>query len=251
MKTKKLITFILLFFVLLTSGLVHASGENEWDSELSYGGNVDVASRHVWRGQYQTQGVTWMPSIWAEFEGLKSSFWGRMPLENVANQGEFHCVANTTSFRYVVDEKFGIMPGFITYFYPYVAGWSTTGEAYLTLDYTVGDFTLATGHYFDVIDYQGAYYGDFSIAYNNAFTDVFTFSTKLTTGWGNAEYNNTYTGYNELASRFVGIEMSLKSQLSENLFVKPYVHYDVAPFSGMSNALGSRNVMSVGLCWYS
>lgn len=217
-----------------------------WKDEIGLGVNFDFASRHVWRGAYWTGGMTWMPSAWISAYGFTNAVWGRMPVANVAYQGKFNCVVDIISYEHWFG-NFGIKPGFIAYTYPNVPNWGTTGETSLGLYYSLGPITFFTDQYIDVVDFRGAYYGDFGIGYAHEIGEKFLFEGAVTTAWANSRFNRQYSGYNRNASRFLGFDIGLKGKVLNFLNVKPYLHYSVVTDTGLRRAQGDPNIFSVGV----
>lgn len=123
---------------------------------VTWGGEVDVRSRYVWRGfQYSEGGVVW-PSAWVSAHGFTASLF-------LNYDPNWDPAWNEYDIAFTYERSAGpwTLEGTYTR-YVYYEGdrRDATGEIIAGVAYAAGPGKVFTTHAFDVERYKGAYYAD-------------------------------------------------------------------------------------------
>lgn len=156
---------------------------------ISYGAELDVASRYVWRGLAFSEHPVLQPSArlgkYGTTLGIASSaYLGAEPgVQNSVSELDF-------SGRY--DLTFGaasISPNIGVYLYPHAP---STAELSTTLGYNLSVITLVTHQALDIADNAGGYYADVGAANSQRLGARMQLATAASFGWCSGSFGRYY-----------------------------------------------------------
>jgi hypothetical protein len=158
-------------------------------STLSYGGEVDVSSRYVWRGLAFSQYPVLQPSA------RISNYGATLGLASSAYLGTEPGVEDTVSELDVTGNytfAFGstsLTPSIGAYFYPH-APWTSELGATLSQDLSV--VVLMTRQALDIADNAGGWYGDVAAARSQPLGSILRLDASTSLGWGSGKFGRYY-----------------------------------------------------------
>jgi hypothetical protein len=138
--------------------------EEEEEATFTWGADVDLVSKYVWRGFVLNDNVSIQPNVWGSAYGFTVSAWFQLATEKLSDQlpGEFDEDTGTVeefdlTVSYARDfGKFSLEGGLLRYMYPGIDGVDPSNELFLTVGY---DYWLApsVGVYRD-LDVESTYF---------------------------------------------------------------------------------------------
>lgn len=205
-----------------------AAAPPEKISAWTAGFELDGNSKYIWRSLAWSEGAVLQPSAWVGWSGLTFTVWSNYVLNSgEANAGQFNEVDYRLSYDFEAG-GFTISPAFNIYAYPNQdpEGARTTGEIEIGVAYALGDFSLETNHYFDVIDNKGGYIGDVGLAYESDVAEGLTLAGAVRFAFANAKYNEYYVPYSSGTLSAVVLEAGLTYTFAGGFYVRPHFEYN-------------------------
>src|SRR5262249_55719836 len=203
-----------------------ASGSQNKKSEFTYGAELDINTRYVWRGLALTHGPVIQPSVWVSKSGFTLTLWGNLSLSDEAEQKRLSEIIPIITYSREW-KKLTIEPSVTFYFTrplsPAVD--PPTGEASIRFSYPVGPVGLFTDQNIDFISYRGAYFGDAGISYERELSRKASLAGAITTGWGSSKFNNVYIGEPKKSFNFAGAELSFQYSITRSLRLRPHFEF--------------------------
>jgi len=212
----------------LTAGASFAQEEEDKGSPWTAGFELDANSKYVWRSLAWSEGAVLQPSAWVGWKGLTFSLWSNYILNpNEEHHGQF----NEVDFRLSYDIEAGsftITPAFNVYTYPNEdPSYSpTTGELEICLAYALGDFSLETTHFLDVMENAGGYVGDVGLVYDSDVSGSLNLAGAVRFAFANAKFNEYYVPYDRGTLSAVVLEASLPYPFAGGFYVRPHLEYN-------------------------
>jgi hypothetical protein len=189
---------------------------------------LDANSKYVWRSLAWSQGAVLQPSAWVGVGGFTFSVWSNFVLNSgEPNAGQFNEIDYRMSYDLEIGD-FTITPAFTVFSYPNqdAAFSPTTGELEIGVAYAIGDFSLETTHFFDVIDNKGGYIGEFGLAYESDVAESLTLAGAVRFAYANAKFNEYYIPYDSGTLSAVVFEAGLTYTFGSGLYIRPHVEYN-------------------------
>jgi len=190
-----------------------------------FGGEADVNSIYIWRGLAWSDGAVFQPSVWVSRSNFTLSGWSNFVLNKERNQGQFNEFDGRLSYRGKW-KNFEFEPAIQFYIYPNQRGEPATGELSIQVSYLTGPFVFETTHYFDFIEYGGAYIGEVGLEYHPEISSKLSVDGALRFDWANAKFNGVYALREKSAFNGMAVEISLTYYLNDFLFVRPHLEWN-------------------------
>lgn len=211
------------------------------------GFELDANSKYIWRSLAWSEGAVLQPSAWVGWGGLTFALWGNYVLNSgEANAGQFNEIDYRLSYAFEAG-GFTISPAFNIYAYPNQdPDWSpTTGEIEVGVAYALGDFSLETNHYIDVIDNKGGYVGDVGLAYESDVAEGLTLAGAVRFAFANAKFNEYYVPYDSGTLSAVVLEAGLTYTLAGGFYVRPHFEYNNILDKNLRDAIKATDWLSL------
>jgi hypothetical protein len=218
-----------LFVVLLCSFFTPCPAQEPMDppgSEaiFSYGLETDCNSQYVWHGVVFEDHLVVQPTVWVSAYGFTASVWNNHTPQDehafgVGDELDFS-LSHELTWRSLTAEA-----GFDYYTYPHQEEAPATGEASVKLSCKWGPAEFSSSHSLDVIEYQGAYFGDVAAALEHEIIPQLSASATLRMGWASAQFNETYLVIRQAALNFAGAELAATVHISSTFYLRPHAEY--------------------------
>jgi hypothetical protein len=190
-----------------------------------FGGEADVNSIYIWRGLAWSEGAVIQPSLWVSRSNFTLSGWSNFVLNEEPNQGQFNEFDLVISYRGIW-KNFEVEPAIQFYTYPNQPGEPSTGEFSIQVSYLIGSFVIETAHYFDFIEYGGAYIGEVGLEYHREISSKLSVDGALRFDWANAKFNSVYAFWERAALNGLAAEISLTYNLNDSLYIRPHLEWN-------------------------
>lgn len=198
-------------------------GGQEPERAVSFGAEADLNSSYIWRGIRFNEGLLVQPSAWISAYGFTCTAWANV----VADEKDPAVETGLNEMDFILE--YAIMagnvelaPSFTYYHYPEDETFNT-GELALRAVLPVGPASLATDQIVDVMEYEGAYFGDVGIEYEREINSMLSFSSYLYVRWASATFNESYVGLSKGALNVTDLGVALPCYITENLYLTPHV----------------------------
>lgn len=215
---------------------------NAW----TYGVEADFNSIYIWRSLAWSQGAVMQPSIWAGKSGFSLSVWGNFVLNKEANQGQF----NEFDFRLSYQYKWGSLtlePAVQFYAYLNQPGEPTTGELSFKASYDLAPFAIETTHYFDFMEYGGAWVGELGLEYHQEITSELTLDAAIRGLMANSKFNEIYIGWRKTAVNSIVAEISLTYNLTDVIYIRPHFEWNKILDTDLRSWVDKPNIVNFGI----
>ena len=218
--------------------------------EYSFGGDLAVVSKYIWRGQRLTNDWSMQPSMTMAIDGFSFNVWGTMDLmavnegtgrllinENPAAtgsgnnglQGRFSEIDYTFAYDHSFDD---VSVGGGVIFYTFPDRFDTTTELYGTVGFDSVPLDPSVTLYVDV-DETSAGNGDTGVYVNIAAGHSFGFNHDVFTGldvggsiaFANGGFGNFYYGIDDGGSHDASFTVSLPIAINDNWSAAGFVTY--------------------------
>jgi hypothetical protein len=194
----------------------------EEEPTFTYGGELEIASRYVWRGLELSDGAVAEPLVWASAYGFTLSGWGNMPLEGT-NSGRFDEADATLQYS-AEWGKLKIEPGVSTYSYMNQEDVPDTVELSLALTYPVGPVELFLEHNVDVSEYSGAYFDRLGATWTGTKSGGgFTPAVQVALGLGSSKFNEANIGPSVAALNFAMADLGVTWEGSGAFYARAHI----------------------------
>jgi hypothetical protein len=221
---------VIIFFLLFVREYLTASDEQSdslqvSNSNITYGAEVGLYKKYVWRGITYNNGLVAQPNIWISYRDFTFEFWSNQTLHDIhswikRNEYDFYL-----SYNYQFHD-IEFEPSFAYYIYPDQEDSPPTGEFILNVVYPIGDFKLTTNFTVDVIKYGGAYYVEPGISFENYLLETLKLSSSITLGYGSKKFNETYVGISMPTLSVATENIALSYYLADNIYIKPNIQFN-------------------------
>jgi hypothetical protein len=220
--------------------------EDETDpNALAVNFEIDTRSRYVFRGIALSEGFVLQPTLSLAKRGYTFSIFGNInasrksgPLEGPRQLNEIDYTLSK-SFQ---KGKITIEPGIVYYDYP-TSTFDETGELTLSLSRPVGKATLFLNNNLDVLEYKGAYFGEFGVSHESALSNRTTGEVTVSLGFANRKFNRANIGPNRNALNVLGWGASLTYQINSKMYLRPHLNYTRILNSELRAALDEPNIL--------
>jgi hypothetical protein len=197
--------------------------ETEEESAFSFGAELEVTSRYVWRGLEASDGTVAEPLIWASAGNFTLSGWGNVPLTAGANRGSFD-EADVTLGYSTTWGKLKIEPAACWFHYRNQPDAPDTGELSLTLTYPAGPVELFLEHDLDIAEYSGAYFDVLGATWTGKKSSGgVTPAVQLAVALGSAKFNEAYVGPASAAVNFVMADFGVTYETKGAFYARVHV----------------------------
>jgi hypothetical protein len=218
----------------------------ESEKAISFGAEADLNSSYIWRGIRFNEGFLVQPSAWISSSGFTFTAWANV----VADEKDPEVETGLNEIDLILEYSLmagsvEIVPSFTYYHYPEDQS-CNTGELAMRAVLPVGPASLATDQIFDVMEYEGAYFGDVGIEYEREISSVVSFSSYLYLRWASAKFNESYLGLSESALNETDLGVSFPCYVTEKLYLTPHVELNYILDEDLSDYLDD-NPYNVGL----
>jgi hypothetical protein len=246
----KLTLFVILIILVPFNSFAEKNPEDsrEENSGVTYGGEVDFNSRYVWRGIAFSEGVVMQPSAWISISDFAFSIWSNFVLDEEANQGQFNEIDLVFAYNWKWN-KITIEPALQFYLYPNQEDAPTTGEVYITLSYAVGPIQVITSHNFDIVEYEGSYFGDVGISYEREFHSKWSLEASWGLGWGSSTFNEVNLGLSESALEMINGSLSLSYHPVSSFYFRPHIEFSRILDENLRSQVDDPTIISGGLAF--
>jgi hypothetical protein len=221
---------------------VSAAGEG---SDLTITGQVDWASKHIYRGVLVNDNAVLTPSLTLGMNGIEAKIFGVIDTDNAYNREDnFQWVEATLDYTQALDETFSATGGILYRDFP-GQGANATSELYVKLAAAVAfNPVLAVYYDFDEID---GWYVNLGASHTIALADVhenLDLILAANVGWASEDYIQAVSGVNDSALVAISPSAALKYTASEKLSFAWYINYDYLLDNDVRNAAQAGNVDS-------
>ncbi len=213
---------------------------------FSFGGELDLNSRYVWRGVALSQGPVAQPSVWFTLGDFTFTPWANIVLWGEDDKWQFNELDLTLSYE---KEWLGIevSPSLAYYFYPNQEDAPSTAELGLELSRSIGPVDVSTSHAVDLRAYRGAYYGTIGLEYEQELTSELGAELSVEAGLGSARFNESNFKVNKTALNAIGAEVSLEWSPAGLFYLRPHVNLSALVDSGLREAAETGTLFTAGL----
>ena len=203
----------------------------------SWGVESDFSSKYLWKGITYNEGLLIQPSLWASCGKFSAGLWGNYVAYDRFHSEKVHEVDLIFTYSYSIG-KFEIDHTVMFYYYPGLEDAPPTGEFFLGVGYPIGEFSLFSSATADFLSYPGNLYFEHGVDYEKELTEKLLLSTKVSLGWANGHFNETYIGTTKTSVNLIGADISLMYTTRGAVYLKPHVQVnrtaspDLLPFLG-------------------
>ncbi len=216
---------------------------------FTVGADLDFLSRYVWRGLLWSDGPVFQPDVWISSHGFTFTVWGNIDLTDEPDRNSF----NEVDFYFVYEgtfKKITLEPSINVWYYPSQLDSPTTAEFDLKVSYPIGPISLYTTQSVDIVQYQGAYFGDFGLFYEKEFFPNFSLETFASVGWANGRFNEVYVGIDKAALNVFTYNLTLYYYPVDFFFLKPHVEVTTLLNNSLKRALiGNPTQVAAGMAF--
>ena len=219
---KKLFVSVILMLNLLFSGVLFA------DTPPTYGFDLSINGKYVWRGMpFNSETVLW-PDVWINWEGFTGIIWGSMDLTDVKEDqwkvtDIFYFIEYSKTFG-----KVNCSIGYGHYVYPgYADFFATTGEIYGKVGSDFGVFQANLTAYLDIKEAKGLYIAP-ELSKSFSFDNV-TSTLSVSLGFADKKHNLYYfytdkSGFTDLTVK-LGFSFSPEGSLGNHMSFNGNLNY--------------------------
>lgn len=198
--------------------------EDDDGTELTYGGEVDLVARSVWRGTLLNSGPALVPATSVTFHGVTLSALGNFVLAPGVDQGRFNLVDIDLGYSGVIFHRLTLEPTLQGYIYPYADAHRATLELAMKLSCALGaGFSIVTEHAVDLAARPGAYYGTLGLAFSRRFRKSLFVEATLYAGLASWQFNDAFWSVSKTTLDNVGAELAVSWYPIDVLFIRPHV----------------------------
>jgi hypothetical protein len=198
------------------------SQAEEQETTFSYGAEMELASRYLWRGIELSDGIVAEPFVWGTANGFSLSWWANMPLEGT-NSGVFDEVDATLQYSFSWG-RLTVEPGITGYFYPHQPDVPDTTELLLKLAYPLGPVELSIEHDHDIDAYSGASFDEVAASWTGAKSSRgLTPDAQVSLGFASSKFNEANVGASSSGLNYVLADVGLTYEVSGALYARAHV----------------------------
>lgn len=237
---KSCVTLLTFFLFISASGFAANNSDDEASEQTSnftYGSEIDLNSRYLWRGITWSENFVGQPSVWVSYADFTGTVWGNFFFDDADSRVGCNEVDFILAFIREL-AKLSIEPSFSYYLYFNQEDAPGTGEIALKLSYPVGPFSVFTDQTFDIVRYAGAYFGDLGFSYEHELSSKLSLDAAFKLGCGSARFNDTYIGVSKNAFNLTEMKVSLPYYVSGKFYVCPHLELDAVLDRDLYDLLG-------------
>jgi len=238
--------FLLLFFFEYPK-----AGQDEPDSlqvttsDFTYGAEMGLYKKYVWRGITYNNGIVAQPDVWISYSDFTFGMWSNQTLNDIhhwikRNEYDFYL-----SYNYQFDDL-EFEPSVAYYMYPNQEDSPPTGEFYIKIGYPIGDFKLTTNFTIDILEYSGAYYVEPGVEFENNLSDAIKISSSISLGYASKKFNDTYVGISKPTLGVATENIALTYFVADNIYIKPHILFNQIIHKDLYDYLG-KNTNNAGI----
>jgi hypothetical protein len=223
-------------------GMSAQAGEG---TDLTISGQLDWASKYVWRGILVNDDAVVQPSVTVGYSlgdagDLSLNIWGNIDTNNAYNREDnFQEVDYTLAYSKALDECYTLGAGAIVYDFP-GQGTPTTTELFVTLAAAV-PLSPVLSVYYDIDEVDG-WYVNLAGSHEIALADIhenLSLILASSIGWGSEDWIGAYTGVNDAALVAISPSATVTYTASEKLSFSWYAKYDYLLDNDVRNAVAA------------
>ncbi|MEW6758451.1 MAG: hypothetical protein AB1347_09535 [Acidobacteriota bacterium] len=213
----------------------------------SWGLDLDLTSRYLWRGLVSSHGAVAQGDVWVSAGGFTASFWGNWDPDPFEGSGRFNELdADLAYERPAGPVTLGVR--YVHLSYPDQPGVPSTGEASLEAELDLGGgFGLGTHQIWDVEACPGSYYGDLFLA-KGLKVGGGELQAAVSVGWGSRSFHEAYYEVDYRGFTVGSATLAWEAPLGERWVVRPHAEVGVLLNPVLRKATGRRAVASAGVC---
>jgi hypothetical protein len=208
-------------FLLGLNGICQDSGKKP-KTPVSWGFDVDINSKYIWRGITINDGLVIQPQLWASYGNLSGGFWGNLTAYDRFNKVKGHEMDLFLAYDYNLG-NFEINHTVMFYFFPTQDDVPNTGELYLGAGYPIGDFKLVSTVAFDFVAYLGSLYFEHGVEYEKALGEKITLGSSALLSWATGKFNDSYFGIKKTMVNLVGLNLNITYNPWGTVYFKPHI----------------------------
>jgi hypothetical protein len=166
------------------------------EAATSFGVELDVTSRYLWRGYAWGDGAAVQPSAWLTRGPFWVELWSNAEHDSGGSTlgGWKATELDLTIGAEAAWRGVTITPALAVYDYHDDEDSPTTVEVLVELAVPIGRFEVVSSHALDVAEYTGAYYGDLGLAYVHGLGEGSEARATGYVGWASREFTEVYGG---------------------------------------------------------
>jgi Bacterial protein of unknown function (Gcw_chp). len=246
---KKLL-FVLAIFSLLSSA--HAAEDDplpipksDRTRPFTVGGELDFASRYVWRGVAYSTGPVLQPSAWISTHGFTFTVWNNVDLTDEPARSTYNELDLYFTYRKTW-KKISFEPSLNIYYYPtqHLAG---TAELHFNFYYSLGPVDLFTTQSVDIVESQGAYFGEFGLAFERKFHPKISLKTLASFGWANGRFNQVTFGIDRAALNLFSYNLRFLYYPVKFFYLRPHLEFTALLDGILRKQVAHPTIVSGGL----
>lgn len=211
----------------LSAGLAVLGFAQEADSGWSSGFELDLNSQYTWRSLAWSEGAVLQPSVWFSVSGLTFSGWSNFVLTDEPNRRQFNEIDFRISYELEVG-GFILVPAFNYYAYPNQDKNENpaTGELEIQIAYGMGDFTLETTHFLDILENKGGWVGEVGLEFEKDAAEGLTVAAAARLLFANSKFNAYYVPYEKGALNSLALEAGLTYTFAGGIYLRPHLEWN-------------------------
>lgn len=199
--------------------------------DFQFGVNAGFANKYMWRGMCYNQGLVFQPEASVSYRNLSFTVWSNIPIwetdaaNTSGNETDLTLGYSNSVFNFDIESSLN----YYHYFYDVDAN---TAEFLVRLSYPLGDFSLFTGFYIDLLHTPGAIYDELGAEYEKELSDKWTISGSLFTGMANSRFNSYYLSdenhseFSKNAFNFLSANATLTYSPLKDLFIDAHFQFN-------------------------
>ncbi|MBU0509265.1 hypothetical protein KKH27_10560, partial [bacterium] len=192
-------------------------GHLEW----SYGSEVDMNSRYVWRGIVYNDRSVAQPSAWISASDLTLSVWANRGLEEKYGSAFVDEVDGTLEYARGWGDFAGDLS--VSYFhYPGQEEAPATGEVAVGCEYSLGIVSVRTWHAMDYLEYTGAYWGEAGLSTGVELAPNVSLEGRTGFGWASSKFNEAYWGVTRSSFSLWSFDVALNYRIGDYFYLSPH-----------------------------
>ncbi|MEX1130004.1 MAG: hypothetical protein WEB50_15650 [Vicinamibacterales bacterium] len=201
-----------------TSGPSTALPPSPPEPVITWGAEVDVVSKYVWRGFPYSQGKVVWPSAWVSARGVTVSLFTNIEpgYDPALNEYDISVTYERTVGRLTVAATY------VRYAYGEGALWLATTELVGRAGYAVGPGEIFASHAFDVDLYRGSSYLEAGYAFTRELGSKSTLSVDATVAFWST-FIEKYAGVSNSTIGPLSVNVACTRQLARHFSVRPHV----------------------------
>ncbi|MDD5087266.1 MAG: hypothetical protein PHI18_00510 [bacterium] len=191
---------------------------------LSYGSDLDINSRYLWRGMVCNDRAVAQPSAWIALSDWSLSVWGNRGLEERYGPAVLDEVDATLDFAHGWGPYTALAS--VSYFhYPKQEDAPSTGEIMLGGEYSIGVLSLFTRHMVDYLEYEGGYWGEGGVSAGWTLGKTVAGEASVGLGWASRKFNESYWGAPRATLSLWSVDAALRWSPTDYLFIRPHAEF--------------------------